>query len=242
MRQTLLILTLTLITSISYSQKHEPASEIIAEGSAKMRVKPDVAVFTLTMEKADTSEKRVINKLNIAIDGLEKALNKIGFSNSVIKISDYDVSSAINDQSKRKTYTVTNTLKLEFQINNKLIDAIYGQIQQAGIQDLDIQFDSKLSDILEKASRLRLVQIAIEDAKENASTIASALDIKLGRIKQVQKSTTGILLHKMEITKFTAPKIVSDEENKVKTSFDKFEIEDVELEDQITIIYTIANF
>jgi uncharacterized protein YggE len=240
MRQILLLLTLIVFTLSSYSQQ-QPSNEIIAEGSAKMKVKPNIAIFTLTMEKRDTSEKRAINKLNIAIDGLEKALNKIGFTNSAIRISDYDVSSSFNEQNNRKTYTVTNILKLEFQINNKLIDAIYSQIQQAGIQDLDIEFDSKLSDSLEKASRLKLVQTAIDDAKTNALTIATALDIKLGRVKQVQKSATGTLLHKIEINKFTPPKIAKDEDIRYKTSFDKFEIEDVELEEQITVIYTIAN-
>jgi uncharacterized protein YggE len=241
MRQILLILTLTAITSITYSQQQQSVSEIIAEGSAKMKVKPDVVVLTLTMEKRDTSEKRAVNKLNMAIDGLEKALNKIGFSNNTVRISDFDVSSSFNEQNNKKTYTATNTLKLEFQINNKLIDAIYSQIQQEGIQDLDIEFDSKLSDSLEKASRLILVQIAIEDAKTNALTIANALNIKLGRVKQVQKSALGTLLHKIEITKFTPPNIARDVEIKYRTSFDKFEIEDVELEEQITIIYTIAN-
>jgi uncharacterized protein YggE len=241
MRQTLLLLTLTVLSLTSYSQQQQPSNDIIAEGSAKMKVKPDNAIFTLTMEKRDTSEKRAINKLNIAIDGLEKALNKIGFNNNAIRISDFDVSSSFNEQNNRKTYTAKNTLKLEFQVNNKLIDAIYNQIQQTGIQDLDIEFVSKLSDSLEKASRMRLVQIAIDDAKTNALNIANALDIKLGRVKQVQKSAIGTVLQKVEINKFTSPKIVGDTDIKYKTSFDKFEIEDVELEEQITIIYIIAN-
>ena len=224
----------------SYSQQ-QSSNEVIAEGAAKMKVKPDLAVFTLTLEKRDTSEKKAINKLNMAVETLEKALNKIGFSNKAIRISDYDVSSSYSDEKNRKTYTATNTLKLEFQIDNKLIDAIYSQIQQSSIQDLDIDFESKLSDSLEKATRQKLVQLAIEDAKSNATNIATALDIKLGRVKQVQKSSTGHLMYSTEIVKFSPPQILRDEEVKYKTSFDKFEIEEVELEEQITVIYTISN-
>ncbi len=205
-----------------------------------MKVKPDVETFTLTMEKRDTSEKRAINKLNIAVESLEKALNKIGFTNSAIRIADYDVSSSLNEQNNRKTYTANNILKLEFVINRKLINAMYTQIQQAGIQDLDIEFESKLSDSLEKESRLQLVQLAIEDAKKNAANIAKALDLKLGRVKQVQKSASASNLLKVEINKFSPPKLVGDTEIKYKTSFDKFEIEDIELEETIAIIYIIA--
>jgi uncharacterized protein YggE len=240
MRQISLLLIFACFLTTAFSQQ-QPSNEIIAEGAAKMKVKPDLAVFTLTLEKRDTSEKKAINKLNIAVDNLEKALNKIGFSNKAIRISDYDVTSSYNDEKNRKTYTATNTLKLEFQVDNKLIDAIYTQIQQSSIQDLDIDFDSKLSDSLEKANRHKLVQLAIEDAKTNATNIATALDIKLGRVKQVQKSSTGPVMYRTEIVKFSPPKILRDEEVKYKTSFDKFEIEDVELEEQITIIYTISN-
>ena len=240
MRQILLLLFFTSFLTNSYSQQ-QSSNEVIAEGAAKMKVKPDLAVFTLTLEKRDTSEKKAINKLNMAVETLEKALNKIGFSNKAIRISDYDVSSSYSDEKNRKTYTATNTLKLEFQIDNKLIDAIYSQIQQSSIQDLDIDFESKLSDSLEKATRQKLVQLAIEDAKSNATNIATALDIKLGRVKQVQKSSTGHLMYSTEIVKFSPPQILRDEEVKYKTSFDKFEIEEVELEEQITVIYTISN-
>lgn len=239
MRLILLLSTLSSFILFAYSQQ-QPSNEVIAEGAAKMKIKPDIVVFTLTMEKRDTSEKVAINKLNIAIDVLGKALNKIGFTNNAIRISDYDVSSSLNAQNNRKTYTASNALKLEFQIDNKLIDAIYGQIQQAGINDLDVEFGSKLSDSLEKVSRLRLVKLAIEDAKGNATNIANALDIKLVRVKQVQKSADGSVFYKVEINKFTAPKIFGDTEIKHKTSFDKFEIDDVELEERITVIYTIA--
>lgn len=240
MRQILLLLSFTCLSTFAYSQQH-PSNEIIAEGTAKMKVKPDLVLFTLTLEKRDTSEKKAINKLNMAVESLEKALNKIGFSNKSIKISDFDITSSFNDEINKKNYTATNTLKLEFQVDNKLIDGIYTQIQQSSIQDLDIEFDSKLSDSLEKSSRHKLVQLAIEDAKLTATNIATALEIKLGRVKQVQKSTTSAVFYNLDMIKFSPPKVVGDTDIKYKTSFDKFEIEDIELEEQITVVYMISS-
>jgi uncharacterized protein len=239
MYKILFFLAITLLTSKVMSQQNN--NEIVAEGSSKIKVKPDIAKFTFIIEKRDTSEKKAINKLNIAISEVEKILNKVGFANNSIKVSDLDISTSQNDDNKRKTYIVNNVLKFEFYLDNKLIDAIYSQIQTSGIQDLEIEYDTKLSDSLEKNTRIKLLQSAIEDAKTNALTIAKTLGIKLGQVKQVRKSALGYSVDKVEIAKFTPPKIARDTEIRYNTSFDKFEIEEVEIEEQITIIYAIEN-
>jgi hypothetical protein len=45
----------------------------------------------------------------------------------------------------------------------------------------------------------------------------------------------------VEIVKFTPPKIVKEEEVKTNTSFDAFQVVDVELDEKITIVYEISN-
>ena len=214
-----------------------------AEGGSKMKLRPDIAIFSLTVEKTDTIEKNAIKNLNIEIDALVKALYKLGFTNKTIKISDYDISSNnYRDEEDKKKYIASNALKLELEIDTKLIDALYGEIQKAELTDLDISFDTKVSDSLEKKTRLILVQQAIEDAKTNASNIAKSLDVKLVRVKQVSKYKEGLTNLAMEINlvKFTPPKVVSDTQIVFNTSFDKFQVEDVELEEKITIVYEIS--
>ncbi|MBZ5857747.1 SIMPL domain-containing protein [Flavihumibacter profundi] len=235
-----MLLSLTFIFSTVFSQTKNDY-EIIAEGGSKIKVRPDLAIFTLTVEKRDTVEKNAIKLLNLEIDELVKSLYKIGFTNKIIKISDYDISSSQNDDEKKR-YTASNVLKLEFGLETKLIDALYKEIQEAGLKDLDISFDTKVSDSLEKITRLKLVQEAIVDAKTNAVNIAKALDIKFIRVKQVLKYKDGILGPPQDIhqVKFTPPKIVGDTQISYNTPFDKFEVEDVELEEKITIVYEIS--
>ena len=235
-----MLLSLTFLFSTVYSQTKND-NEIIAEGGSKIKVRPDLAIFTLTVEKRDTVEKNAIKLLNLEIDELVKSLYKIGFTNKTIKISDYDISSSQNDEDKKR-YTALNVLKLEFGLDTKLIDALYKEIQEAGLKDLDISFDTKVSDSLEKTTRLKLVQEAITDAKINAQNIAKALDIKLIKVKQVLKYKEGIFGPPPTINqiKFTSPKVVGDTQISYTTSFDKFEVEDVELEEKITIVYEIS--
>jgi uncharacterized protein YggE len=218
--------------------------DIIAEGGSKIKVRPDIAVISLSVEKTDSIEKNAIKNLNTEIDALVKVLYKLGFTDKTIKISDYDISSNnYRDEDVNKKYTATNTLKLEFEINTKLIGALYNEIQEAALSDLEISFDTKVSDSLEKKTRVLLVQLAIEDAKDNAKNIAKSLDIKLIRVKQVTKYKEGLFIPSIEINqiKFTPPKADYLSVKTYESSFDKFQVEDVELEEKITIVYEVSN-
>lgn len=235
----IIVFNLTFLASTVYSQQ-ENSNEIIAEGASKTKVKPDIATFTLTIEKNDTNENIAIKNLNIEIEDLIKSLNKVGFTDRNIKVSDYEISSSTNDDHKKR-YNASNILKVEFALDNKLINAFYNEIQQASIKDLDVSFDTKISDSLEKSTRLRLVQLAINDAKSNANNIAKALDIKIIRVKKVQKYAEALFeQNKIEITKFIPLKTVGDTDVKYNTSFDKFQVEDIDMDEKITIIYEIA--
>ncbi|MDB5202980.1 MAG: hypothetical protein JWQ27_2389 [Ferruginibacter sp.] len=239
-RKTMLFLLLSIfIVQTGFSQARS-GNEIVAEGGAKVRVRPDLAIILLTVEKRDTVEKEAIKMLNKEVTELVKSLNKIGFTNNVIKISDYDIGTRESEDNK-PDYVVTNSLKLEFSLDRKLIDALYAEVQDAGLSNLEIAFDTKVSDSLEKLTRIQLVQRSIIDARTNASNIASALGIKLLRVKQVLKYREGGLLPpEINEVKFTPPKIDGANDIYYKTSFNKFEVEDIELEEKVTIIYEIG--
>ena len=221
------------------------SSEIVAEGKSSIKITPDIAMIILTVEKQDTIEKNVIVKLNSEISKLIEVLTKLGFNNKTIKIADMDIrsSSNYNDDNEKKKYTAINTLKIEFALDTKVIDAVYAHIQDAGLSDLDIDFDTKLSDSLEKSTRVRLIQQAIEDAQANAENIAKTLKIKLGKVNLVSKFTDGYATEVMmgNQMKFTPPKIVGETNFSYQTSFSKFEVEGILLDEKIVITYEIKS-
>ena len=232
-------ISFALLSLTAYTQEKN-TNEIIAEGGSKIKVSPDVAMFTLTVKKTDTVEKRAIENLNAEVFNLTKALYQIGFTSTTIKIADYDVSSALDDNNKKK-YTASNALNLEFGLDTKLINEVYKVIQETKLNDVDISFDTRVSDSLEKRARLILVQQAIADAKSNADNISHALNVRIIGVKRVMKYTPSLLDdEKVEIVQFTPPKIVRDTELRYNTSFNKLQVEGVELEERITIIYEIS--
>lgn len=214
-------------------------SEITAEGNSKIKVKLDCARFRVTIEKQNLIEKTAIKELNEEIEKLQKGLFNIGFTEKNIKISEYRISSSENNDNK-KEYTVTNSLSINFALDNKIIEAFYQEIQSENIKDLDVEFETFLSEELEKTLRLKLVQNAINDAKNNADNIAKALDVKIVNVKQVSKYALRDMVAYDRVNEVKAGRIMAAAASSPKTSFDKFEVEEKELEETINIIYGIA--
>lgn len=232
-------LVLTFFTCALYSQTTN-SNEITSYGNAILKVKPDVAIIEITVEKENEIEKEAIKELNEEVEKVQQLLLKLGFTSSNIKISEYKISNERRfSNENKKTFIATNSLILQFSINNKLINSFYQELQNENFTDLSIEFEAELSDELEKDSRKTLVKEAIKDAKINAENIASALNLKLGNVKHVSKGFNELAVAsyknlgrkdiKGDVAVGYGP----------KTSFDKFEVQEEELEENITIIYEI---
>jgi uncharacterized protein YggE len=113
-------------------------------------------------------------------------LLRIGFTEKNIKISEFKVSSN-QDNDEKKEYQTTNTLIVNFNLDNKIIETFYQEIQNENLKDASIEFETQISEDLEKITRQKLVMSAINDAKSNAENIANILEVKLVNIKQVSK-------------------------------------------------------
>lgn len=239
MKRKFIIFTFLVITLNLFSQNNS-GNELTAEGNAKTKVKPDLASFRISIEKRNLIEKTSIKELNEEIEKLQKLLLRIGFTDKNIKISEFKVSSN-QDNNEKKEYQTSNTLLVTFNLDNKLIETFYQEIQNENLKDADIEFETQISEELEKITRQKLVKNAINDAKSNAENIANVLEVKLVSIKQVSKygmRNLDVSSYKnIDMVKLAKPMAAMSNQ---KTSFDKFEVEEKELEESITIIYEIT--
>ena len=231
-----LLTILLLFCFNSYSQTN--TCEIIADGNAITKVTPDIAFFIITVEKNNESEKNAIKELNTEVQNLQKTLYKLGFTEKNIRITSYNISSEENDN--KKSYNATNILRIEFPLNNQIIDAFYQEVQLANHEDMDITFGTELSNELEKNTRLKLVETAIEDAKRNAENIAKTLNVKINNVKSVSKFSERVFdKRRMEISSMKLG-YAAAAGSPSKSSFDKFQVEDKELEESISIVFEIV--
>jgi uncharacterized protein YggE len=240
MKKIITIFVFSFFAIQTFSQT-KTGNELVAEGIAKTKIKPDLANFKITVTKQNTIEKTAIKELNQEIEKLQNVLSKLGFTEKNVKISEYKISK--DDYENRKEFSATNTLSVDFVLDNKRIEGFYQEIQNENLQDVNIEFETQISESLEKTTRQKLVQNAILDAKNNAENIATALNVKLNNVKQVSKYNLRDITYssiKMDEVKFLKPRVASEMMNP-KTSFDKFEVMEVELEETINIVYEIAN-
>jgi uncharacterized protein YggE len=174
MKKIITIFIFSFFTIQTFSQT-KTGNELVAEGIAKTKIKPDLANFKITITKQNTVEKTAIKELNQEIEKLQNVLFKLGFTEKNVKISEYKISK--DDYENRKEFSATNTLSVDFVLDNKRIEGFYQEIQNENLQDVDIEFETQISENLEKTTRQKLVQNAILDAKNNAENIATALNI-----------------------------------------------------------------
>jgi uncharacterized protein YggE len=223
------------ISSFSFAQSSS-SNELVAGGTATMKVMPDIAILRITVEKENAVEKKAIKELNDEVDKLITLFTKLGFSQNNIRISGYVIEKS--DYSEDKKYKASNSLTVEFTLDNKLLDAFYGELQTGDYNNVDVDFETKLSGELEKASKQKLVQLAIKDAKENAENIATTLGVKLKGIKSVTKFTISGPYERSRSGKaYAAAAMMSPPR---ATSFSKYEVEEKELEEEINIVYEIG--
>jgi uncharacterized protein YggE len=230
----------TLLSSVCTAQA-TGNGEIISEGSAKIKIQPDIASLSFSVVKKDSVEKNAMAKLHNEINALSGMLARLGIRDEQIKISEYDISSSDlrYDNAETKLYSATNSLTLEFKLNAKLLDAIYAGIHADSISDVAIKFETRLSDSLDKLTRKGLVQKAIADAEANAQNIAGALKLKLMKVKQVSKRNEYYPPYPMQTDALDFPlqKVEEIKESNLITAFSKYKVEDIELEEKITIVF-----
>jgi len=229
---------LTLLLLFTYLNVFAQTSEITSEGKAKIKVKPDVALLTITVSKENVSEKNALKELNEEMEKLQKFFSKLGFANSSIKISEYNITED-HYGGEKKQYNAKNTLVIDFKLDTKVLDAFYQELQAGNYKDVLVDFEAELSQELEKSSRKNLVQLAITDAQANADNIAKALKVTVVKIKSVSKFGNDMHYRIVEEVKYKpmAAAMVSAP----PTSFSKYEVEEIELEENITIVFEIVN-
>ena len=212
------------------------SNEIVVQGAATIKVKPDMATIEIKVSKSDSVESKALSDLNNEMQNITATLEKIGFTKIHIRVGDYSISENYDRAGK---YTAQNSLTINFKLNNLLVDNFYRQLELAKPNNVSVYFRTYLSDELKKVSESQLVKQVIENAKINAVEIANALEVKLGSLKYVSKSgyrgrdDNKFGIKPLEIVQAGAPSV------NIKTTFANFDVEEKELSDQITLVFYI---
>lgn len=233
------LLLMLLLTATATFAQQTTKSELAAGGLGKLSVKPDVVKLTLNISKENESEKTALKELNDEVAKLEIFFKKIGLPASNIKIASYSVTEGYRNEKDKQHYVANNSLTIRFKIDNKVLDAFYGELQAGNYKDVYVDYETGLSDELEQKIKAELVTKAIQDAKQNAENIAKALGVKITGVKSVSKFNDRPM-YTVEEVKYKDVGRAAMAVSAPPTAFSRYEVEEEERTETINIIFEIS--
>lgn len=175
---------------------------ISVSGQATEEIAPDVAYLNVNVLVEEKDSKLAQGKAATIMDSLFKNLKELGVNKEDISTTDFRVD-FIRDYSYHPVkplkegsselpngiigYSVQNQVKITINDINKIseiIDAVSG-INNVSVHNLDFSIKD-----IEKAKN-QITQKAIENAKEQANSIASSLDVKVSGVQKVEVSNVS---------------------------------------------------
>ena len=164
-------------------------------GTGKATAAPDTAVINIGVTESGASVAEAQAKTNEAAENIINGLKEVGVEENKIKTTNYSVNPNYSevtfpspDRGQISSYTVTQNLEVETQIDKA--NAAVDSATKSGANLVGgISFtlnDEKLEELKNEARTE-----AVEMAKRSAEGLASAAGIKLGNIINVQENYGG---------------------------------------------------
>lgn len=163
------------------------ARTITVKGIGKVTAKPDLVILNLTLDSRNIIYDKAMTKASERIQKLSEALYRIGFAEGSIKTSDFNVRS-INKQvrdsngnyaSKFDGYEVTHSLRIQFDMDMKLLSSVLATISSCEADPrLAISFTVKDKDAINE----EMLRQAATNAKSKATILCSASGVKMGEL------------------------------------------------------------
>ncbi len=159
------------------------------DGKGEATVIPDTASFSVGITKSSSTVKDAQDTVNNTITKITQDLKNLGVNEKDIKTTDYSVNpnyDFLNGRQNTNGYTVSANLDIKVKPIDKANKAVDISTADGANMVNGVIFtvdDATLKSLEEKARNM-----AIDDARQKAESIAYAAGIRLGRIVNVQEN------------------------------------------------------
>lgn len=206
------------------------------QGQGQMRVQPDQTLVRIHVQTTNTEAGRAVQVVTERVEQLLKKLQDAGFKKDEIKTSHFSLNENnqwMNDRLVRQGYTASQTMEVKFALDPKRmtrLTTVFAETQEG----VTFNFSFGLSDKLKQQTKEELIRRALQDAREKASIIARSSNIRLGAIHKIDYTPKGYSPYgPMEVR--AAESMMMDKQ----AQFPQTEIQDIELTDQILVIWAL---
>lgn len=176
MKKIILILTLTLMTT-SYSQEQKQVPMISVAGEGKVKVIPDQALISISLESKGSKANEVKKENDIKMDAILKFIKRSNIAKEDFQTQRVSLNPNYDYDKKKHSYVATQSVQILLKDLNKYDDLMEGLVDE-GVNRID-NVEFKSSKILELQSEAR--KLAIKEAKAKAEDFVSVLNQKVGK-------------------------------------------------------------
>ena len=209
---------------------------ITVKGSAKLSLRPDYVVVTLSLTAEDPSYDAAMSQANARLEALRDAIAAVSFDRKDLKTTNFRVSTEYDFQNDQygngrrvfRGYACTHELKLSLDFDAARLGETLSAITGCeATPELNVRFTVKDSDAVSD----ELLRQASDNALRRAKVLAAASGVTLGQLVRVWYSWGDREF--VSPTAFAAGGMLRS-----KASMD-FTPEDIDINDQATFVWEI---
>nr|WP_319569700.1 SIMPL domain-containing protein [uncultured Draconibacterium sp.] len=188
MKKIILSLAILFFTLGSFAQDKQ-GGLITVEGKSSIKLAPEDISFTVNFSVKDENYKQCAEMSVEKMDKVKKLFIKNGIDEELIKTNSFSIHEVQKyDPELRKSVfdgyeaniPVTIRTKKDYEKNDKIFELIKDNLQSS------FSLNFALSEEQMETVKEKLIQLAVEDAKQKATVIAQSAEVDLGKIKSIQ--------------------------------------------------------
>lgn len=188
MKKIILSLAVMLFAFGSFAQNNQNGI-ITVEGKSSVKLAPEEISFTVNFSVKDENYKQCAEMSVEKIDKIKKLFIKNGIDEELIKTNSFAIHEVqkYDPQLRQSVFEgyeanipVTIRTQKDYEKNDKIFELIKDNLQS------NFNLNFALSEEQMEMVKEKLIQLAVEDAKQKATVIAQSANVQLGKIKSIQ--------------------------------------------------------
>lgn len=184
MKKALIVLSMMLMT-MSYAQEIKQVPQISVAGEGKVKVVPDQATITATVETKGNNAKDVKKQNDQQMEAVLKIIKKMNLAPADYRTQRVSLNPVYDYEKKKTSYNATQTVEILLRNLSQYDELMEGLVNQ-GINRIDnVVFQS--SKLAQHQSEAR--KLAMKDAKLKAEDYVSVLGQKVGKAMTISDNS-----------------------------------------------------
>jgi len=206
--------------------------QIRVHGRGHVVAEPDIVTISFDVEVNVYDYEECLRTLNMRVEDLRQSITAAGLERAQLKTSGFNVhvnSKYKDGKSIFAGYSASHRMHIELPVDKELLNRVLRNVA-GGLSGAEINLSFSVRD--KESLRKKVLANAVQKAKENAGTLASAAGVKLGKLIQIDYGRAEVHIYEREASMVSKSLSTPDYDVDI-------EPDDVSAGDSVTLVYEI---